>query len=205
MSRATMDPGTPTSLGRDGTASPGSTSAATALPARDLLARLAYAPAVGPVALGYGHGLLCATLTELTEERFMRDVIASAWATHLGVSDTPEANASVCFAALADVIARLIDVADAIRRCMNAAWAIDPDGVALGFRTPSAPVAAVCLLPRDVRLAPRPHERASHRLDEVHASIWPTLDPLVRAWCRDGDLDLDHTWRTLGRPTRTTG
>ena len=199
-----MDPGTPTSLGRDGKARPDSTSAPTALPARDLLARLADAPAVGPVALGYGHGLLCATLTELTDERYMRDVIACAWATHLRASYTPEANASACFAALTDVIARLIAVADAIRRCVNAAWVIDPDGVALGYRPPSAPVAAVCLLTRDVHLTPRPNATASQRPDGMHASIWPTLDPLVRAWCQDGNLDPDHTWRTLGRPTPPT-
>jgi hypothetical protein len=169
-----------------------------ALPAGDLIERLADVPAAGPLRLGYDHGLRSATLTELVDEPFMRDVISCTWATHLGVGDTPEARATVCLAALADVVARLLGVAEAIRCGVDAAWVIDPDDVALGYRPLCAPVAAVCLLRHDVRLARHPRDGQYHRADDTPASNWPVLDALIRAWCEDGDLDLDDTRRTLG-------
>jgi hypothetical protein len=172
-----------------------------AVPAEDLVARLAHDPGAGSVELGFRPGLLCATLAELSEERIMRDVIACLWATHLGLSETRDANASACLAALVDVVGRLVDIAEQIHRCLDATWAIDPDGVAVGYLPPSAPVAAVCLLPRDVQLRPYPQDRASHDLDATRAALWPALDPLVGAWCRDGRLDIDTTNRVLGRPT----
>lgn len=172
-----------------------------ALPAEDLIARLARTPTAGSIELGYGRGLLCATLTELAEEPIMRDVITCSWAAHLGLGDTPDANASACFAALADVVGRLTGVAEAIHHHLDAAWDIDPDAVALGYAPPNAPVAAVCLLPREVRLRPRPHDPAHGELDAVRAQISPALDPLIGAWCNDGHLDPATTRHTLGRPT----
>ena len=172
-----------------------------ALPAEDLIARLARTPTAGSIELGYGRGLLCATLTELAEEQVMRDVITRSWAAHLGLGDTPDTNASACFAALADVVGQLIGVAEAIHRYLDAAWDIDPDAVAFGYAPPSAPVAAVCLLPREVRLRPRPHDPAYGEPDDVRAQISPALDPLIGAWCNDGHLDPATTHHTLGRPT----
>lgn len=169
------------------------------LPAEVVVDRLAAEPTVAPVILGYAHGLLSATLCELAEERFLRDTISSRWATHLGVTGTLATDASACLAALADAVGRLVGVAEAMEHYLGASWVIDPDRIALGYMPDSAPVAAVHFLPGEVRLVRR--QAATSPADNAGAQRWSALAPLVRAWCRDGDLQFDATRRTLWPPT----
>lgn len=173
----------------------------TVLPARDLVDRLAGVQALGPVTLGFGPGLLCARLIELAEEPLMREVVTCTWATRLGVSDTLDGNASACLAALADIVDRLTELADAIRCCTGGHWRPDPDDVALGYAPPNAPVAAVCLLARDVRLEQRAPGESSRGSTEACGPIGFALEPLIRAWCQDADLDVDEVCRTLRPPS----
>lgn|GEM_PF-3635189 len=142
--------------------------------------------------------MLSATLCELAEERFLRDTISGRWATHLGVTGTLATNASACLAALADVVGRLVSVAEAMERCLEAIWVIDPDRVALGYAPGSAPVAAVQFLPGDVRIVRGSPTTAAP--EDARSWRWPALAPLVRAWCRDGDLEFAATCRTLWPP-----